>query len=166
MKKRRTLPAGDPSKFVWWRWMAIEDPTTGDLYLDRLYIFRTPIGGLMLHKIIGPDWGRDLHSHPWRLGPWSFLAVVLRGGYIEEAAWIPDSSAHTLEIFKRERKAWKPFAFRQDQVHRIAETKPGTLTLCWSFPKPKARTWGFWVHDKGIVKWSAYLDEYGRDGAR
>lgn len=171
----RTLPAGDPSKFVWWRYMPITDPETGELYLNRLYIFRTPWGGLMKHNIAGADWGRDLHSHPWQLGSWSFLTLVARGGYEEEVAEIVGDVCGMFKCLlagrrTRIRKARRIYAFRADEVHRISAVKPKTVTFVWSFPKPKNRTWGFWIEDENgfgrIQKWSEYLDQYGRDGAR
>ncbi len=166
--KKRTLPAGDPSKFVLWRHMDITDPDTGELYLRRLYIFRTPLGGLMSHQLLAEDFGRDLHGHPWRLGGWSFLSLVVRGGYEEEVATI-DTLADGRQFLygnrTRIRKAGRAYAFRQDDVHRISSVEPKTWTIVWSFPKPKNRTWGFWVADEGlekrtgkIVKWSEYLD--------
>lgn len=151
----RTLPAGDPSKFVLWRWMdiVIED----ELYLRRLYIFRMPWLGLMLHQIKGPDDARDgLHSHPWKLGPFSFFAVVLAGGYREDYAEIPDSKHHLLNVKSRVRRRFRPFVFKSNEVHAIREVDAGTVTLCLALPRHSG--WGFWVTGKGIVPWQEHLD--------
>jgi hypothetical protein len=49
----------------------------GDVYMVRR-AFNTPLGGVKLHHILRSDDDRDLHDHPW-----SFLSIVLKGGYWE-----------------------------------------------------------------------------------
>lgn len=163
---KRMLTAGDPSKFVWWRWMPITHPESDGVYLNRLYIFRTPLGGLMLHNLRTPDWERHGHSHPWALGNVSFLTWVVRGGYTEQAAIRPEYDDETPHYETRTRKSKRVYVFRADEIHYIDSVKPNTWTLVWSMPKSKARTWGFWVPGRGIVRWSEYLDQYGQNGAR
>jgi len=47
-------------------------------YLTRWRILQTPWASLYLHRIDTPDSRPTLHDHPW-----SFIAFVLRGGYVE-----------------------------------------------------------------------------------
>lgn len=47
-------------------------------YLWRLRVIQTPLFGIYLHKLCGPDSRSCLHNHPW-----SFVSFVLRGGYTE-----------------------------------------------------------------------------------
>lgn len=52
-------------------------------YLIR-WAINTPLFGVKLHHILRSDEDRDLHDHPW-----SFLSVILRGGYWEHQATEP-----------------------------------------------------------------------------
>ncbi len=54
----------------------IEDPSKD--YLWRLRILQTPLFGIYLHKLCGPDARSELHNHPW-----PFVSVILKGGYVE-----------------------------------------------------------------------------------
>lgn len=47
-------------------------------YLWRIRLVATPWFGIFLHKICTPDPRQVLHNHPW-----SFVSIVLRGGYYE-----------------------------------------------------------------------------------
>jgi hypothetical protein len=49
----------------------------GEAYLVRRAI-NTPLGGIKLHHILRSDEDRDCHDHPW-----SFLSIILAGGYFE-----------------------------------------------------------------------------------
>ncbi len=51
----------------------------GSPYLTRYTIFRCPLFGVFLHHIHRSDSDRSLHDHPW-----SFVSVILKGGYTEE----------------------------------------------------------------------------------
>lgn len=44
----------------------------------RRWIFRHPWGTFRVHNILTSDEGRDFHDHPF-----SFVSIILRGGYIE-----------------------------------------------------------------------------------
>ena len=57
--------------------MDLEHPT--EVYLSRWRLIQTPWFGVLLHRIYKPDWARELHNHPW-----SFMSLVLTGGYTEE----------------------------------------------------------------------------------
>jgi len=47
-------------------------------YLTRWRLIQTPLFGIYLHRFDTPDPRPTLHDHPW-----SFVSVVLRGGYSE-----------------------------------------------------------------------------------
>ena len=46
--------------------------------LIRWILFRIPAFGIYIHKFCRSDYDRSLHDHPW-----PFIAVILKGGYIE-----------------------------------------------------------------------------------
>lgn len=54
----------------------INDPTKD--YLWRLRFIQTPLFGIYLHKLCGPDARSELHSHPW-----AFVSFILKGSYEE-----------------------------------------------------------------------------------
>lgn len=161
---KRILPPGDPSRFVIWKWMMITDPD-GNPYLDRLYIFRCPLFGLMRHAIRSADFDRTPHNHPWGLtGKSSFWSYVAKGGYTEELSTILGD-----RLVNPRTKIWRRgwHAFGLDDVHRITEVEPGTVTYVVSGRKRSG--WGFWVEDSPIpygriVSWRDYLDSQGRNG--
>lgn len=81
---RRTYKSG--SRWAVWRWA--ESPL---LYMKRLHLLHTPLGGVMLNFISKPDPWSDMHDHPvnfisillrWRLvssyaaRPWGFIRLV------------------------------------------------------------------------------------------
>ncbi len=165
----RILPPGDPSRYVFFRWMMITDPD-GNPYLDRLYIFRCPLFGWMLHWIRSADFDRTPHNHPWGITKKSsFWSFVVRGGYTEELATIhhafhDDDYRGVLTAHRTEtHKAGRWHAFGLNDVHRISECDPRTVTFVVSGKKRSG--WGFWNEDEGrIVSWRDYLDSQGRDG--
>lgn len=104
----------------------------GDPYLIRYRLIDTPYGGIFLHKILQPDSDPFVHDHPW-----SFVAFVLRGGYVEKRR---DNHTHQL--------AWhvvqRVNIMRRDDAHYIhALHRVPTWTLV--FHGFRRRTWGFWV---------------------
>lgn len=55
------------------------------LYLRRYYIVKSKYFNIFLHNIQRSDDDPDPHDHPW-----SFLSLILKGGYTDEAyAWTP-----------------------------------------------------------------------------
>jgi hypothetical protein len=111
----------------------------GTPYLRRWRIFECPWFGVYLHRIDGPDEGRDLHDHPW-----PFVSIVLRGGYIEE---VPDYYG------VRERSVrWVNFKAAEDR-HRVASVDKPTWTLV--LRGPRWRRWGF-LTDHGWVDHASY----------
>lgn len=103
--------------------------------LTRFFLVNTRWLGVYLHRLDRPDADRECHDHPW-----SFVSVVLRGGYLEErrrrgGGWRA-----------REWRGRFSVAARQySDAHRIAGIAPGTWTLI--LRGRDRRTWGFYIED-------------------
>lgn len=170
-KAMRSLAAGDPNPWQIWRWMDISGPSGHEnggheeLYLRRLYVFRCPKGGLMIHWIKREDWDRDaLHDHPWEF--WRF---IVSGGYTEELAypardvdksvepWIIDEEPTLLTpSVLRAHRMWRASKFPTGAYHRITSVKPHTVSLVIN--GPKSNSWGFFVPGTGKVPWRDYVN--------
>lgn len=124
----------------------LDNPT--ETYLTRWRIIQTPFASLYLHRMDGPDSRADLHDHPW-----SFLSIILWGGYVE----------HRLNLHTRiaEFKTRRHFnIMRRDDAHYIDQLlRTPTWTLL--FVGRRRRTWGYWrpMHRKGGWTW----DEFDKD---
>lgn len=121
----------------------------GQVFLDRWGIEHDRIGGVFLHKMSAPDPGKDLHDHPW-----SWVSIVLWGGYTEEraptreapvmaeiAARWPDTSGPGAEGHR----SWLSVrSLRLDECHRITALDRRT---CWTLlvHGPRQRSWGFYL---------------------
>jgi hypothetical protein len=126
-------------------------------YLSRWGAAVESIGGIYLHRMDAPDPGLDLHDHPW-----SFVSIVLWGGYSEERAFARDAPSWAMlaEAFPgsctrgvtRRRRWLSVRALRLDECHRVTELHGGpvwTLVLRAS----RRRQWGFylpsgWMHER------------------
>lgn len=105
----------------------MDDPSKD--YLWRLRLIQTPLGGIYLHKLCGPDSRSVLHNHPW-----SFVSFVLSGGYTE---FVPGPYYAQSRYVKRVNV--KPF---NNSYHWIAELdKTPTWTLV--FVGRRRRVWGY-----------------------
>lgn len=109
----------------------------GTPYMIRRAI-NTPLGGIKLHHILLSDEDRDCHDHPW-----SFLSIILWGGYFEHRPMIvrrwycPDCDEHytAAELVATER-TYQPGC--PDCGHEVGEDDRET-----------ERTW----HGPGSVLW-------------
>lgn len=123
-----------------WRWKHIEDiDRPGDVYLSRLMLVRTPWFGVYFHIIRRPDWSRCQHDHPW-----SFVTLILRGGYVEEVGG---------ETFTRRPGyiGYRPRAFE----HSITQLRNGpAYTLVLRGRNHEA--WGFRTPE-GKLPWERYM---------
>ena len=137
-----------------WRRLALVGPT-GEFLTRRGLDLR--IFGLYVHRIRQADPGLDLHDHPW-----SFVSIVLRGGYVEERAEIrrapqyAEWSDRTLDGRRGWLATWRAGSVhrvRLDEAHRIVEVEPGTVTLV--LRGRKLRAWGFYL-ETGWVDQRAY----------
>ncbi len=161
----RTIAAGDPRPWQLWRWMAISGPSghqnSGhtELYLLRLYVFRCPWFGIMVHFLEREDWDRDaLHDHPWMF--WRF---IVSGGYVEEVAYpIMNAKGEVhpmqhLNTSKMVTHRWlRASKFPTGAYHRITSVKPRTVSLLIN--GPKTNSWGFFVPGTGKIGWRDYVD--------
>lgn len=153
----RMLEAGDPNPWQLWRWMDIFGPTAHanrvheELYLRRLYIFRCPKFGLMLHWVKREDWDRDaLHDHPWEF--WRF---IVWGGYTETVAY-PDNPWSLQPSTNVTHRRFRFSKFPTGAYHRITSVKPHTVSFVIN--GPKTNSWGFFVPGTGKIGWRDYVD--------
>lgn len=108
-----------------------DDPSKD--YLWRLRIVQTPLFGIYLHKLCGPDARSILHNHPW-----AFVSFVLKGGYME---FVPGPFYAQSRYIKRVNM--KRF---NKSYHWIAELdRTPTWTLV--FVGRRRRVWGYLDRD-------------------
>lgn len=139
--------------------MRIMDRTGEKLYLLRRWLFghRTSKWALMHHTMYLPDEACH-HDHPW-----SFITLILSGGYTEEITR-EDGSQYT----RHNRPGmilWRPAT----HTHRIASLPRGkATTLVLRFPYQ--RSWGFyvkrpWIAGKGVwMHWQEHLNDIRNKG--
>lgn len=134
----------------------------GGIYLDRWGVEHDRIGGVFLHRMNAPDPGVDLHDHPW-----SFVTIVLAGGYIEERApaRVASQLAHVAEKNPKtthgqrgdieQRDPWRARLMRLDECHRITALAG---RHCWTLVihGPTRRRWGFYLPTKWIDEHAHY----------
>jgi hypothetical protein len=125
-------------------------------------------GRIYLHHILRSDHDRALHCHPW-----SFLSVVLKGGYREythledvskfagkvlprRVEWkfvnwpLDRRHLYSKDMFKFGKILFRPAAWR----HRL-ELEDGKTAWTLVFIGPKVRDWGFWPGGK-FCPWKRY----------
>lgn len=156
-------PATDVRR-PWWRKLDLKGPD-GKPFLRRRGFDLRRGGGILLHRIDGPDPGLDLHDHPW----W-FVTLILRGGYIDEQSQVREAiefaqSAEQFELVDGEprgsvprgvRRRWRRWSVHRMPLHvahRIVHADPGTVTLV--IRGPKVRRWGFYM-PSGWIDWDQY----------
>ena len=114
-------------------------------YMLRWYII--PENGwrnVLLHRMNGPDLGRDLHDHPW-----DFTTFILWGGY-DEAVLLANGAPNF------DRLRWLSWRSRRAEythtIKRLYRRPTWTLVITG----PKRREWGFHTKD-GWVHWQTYV---------
>jgi len=105
----------------------------GRVYLDRRGIEHQRIGGIFLHHMTAPDPGMDLHDHPW-----SFVSIVLAGGYSERRA---DFGQRNFSW--NTRKRWSIKRMRLHEFHRIVDLRGCGSTWTLVLHGPRRQEWGF-----------------------
>ena len=136
MRKQREYKTG--MKYCIWRWKYIK--RNGDsTYLSRLHIVQCPLFAICLHWIQTPDPTLFRHDHPV-----NFLAIVLRGWYVEER-----NEKGRLRLIEW----WNYMRASRLETHRIKYVGYKTVTLC--FMGRHRRDWGFHTED-GWVYWKEY----------
>lgn len=144
-----------------WGWLHSRIHIAGDPYMDRWEI-RTPWFAIRLHHILRSDHDRALHDHPW-----SFVSLILWGGYREvrysETKPRGADDATRFPVAKIWRRPLSIAFRRAEDAHRLELDRPAwTLVLMG----PKRRPWGFytnagWVHWR---TWTAALEDNLRPG--
>ncbi len=90
----------------------------------RFWILRHPFGTVFLHRLYAPQYQPECHDHPW-----SFVTVILKGGYWETTA---------------ERTVWRKAG---SVLYREAAFAHSVMTrgVSWSlvFTSRQSRQWGF-----------------------
>lgn len=136
----------------------------GRPYMGRYWLLRVgksrsddsgdtyPWFGIRIHHIASSD-DRVFHDHPW-----TFLTLILRGGYTEVTPLRLSYPAITLRTKFR---AGSLRLVRASQWHFL-ELDPGTSAWTLFITFPKAQDWGFLVN--GIkVPWRQYLARRAAD---
>lgn len=124
----------------------------GTVYMERFSLFETPWLSARIHHIASPDWDRDMHDHPW-----TFLSVVVSGGYTEERPtrfhkpiWLGDNT----ESRNSSRRSVGSIALRHaTDRHVISSVDPETWTVF--VYGPLRQWWGFYTR-AGKVYWRDY----------
>lgn len=135
-----------------WKRMDIKD-RYGETYLLRLRLIDTPWFGVYLHHIEDVDPQPDPHDHPW-----SFVSMVLAGGY-EERVHVRWAAEPEGGHYVRRWLFGSVHRMKAEGVaHRIIETLPHTITLV--LRGKRSREWGFWnMDDRGaVVGWTNWKD--------
>lgn len=152
------MKASDTNGRRWVRRLTLRR-ADGRVYLDRWGFGHDRIGKILVHKMSAPDPGIDLHDHPW-----SFVSVILWGGYTELRANIrraarraqtaEESGAPALRGREVVRRPGSVKLLRLDECHTITELAGSTswsLVICG----PRRRAWGFYT-PKGYMLESVY----------
>lgn len=127
----------------------------GDTYLER-WGWECRWFGVFIHKMSAPDPGVHLHDHPW-----TFLTLILKGGYVEERALCTEAPKLAALAEEHERASSMPQyhapygdekhryplsarIFRKREAHRIVRLLEDHS---WSLVVhgPKNRGWGFYT---------------------
>lgn len=126
-------------------------------YLIR-WALTTPLFGIKLHHILRSDEDRDLHDHPW-----SFVSLILWGGYWEHVAVCPgldpkDDQRDPFNGLPDTNRTW----YRPGSIVWRPAPSPHRLELpagrsAWTLvlTGPKNREWGFRTVC-GWIPWTEY----------
>jgi hypothetical protein len=125
-----------------------------DPYLDRLWLVKTPLGGIALHHIHRADAEPDPHDHQW-----GFFRLILCGGYAE--GYWPDKrnpDRYRRRTLRRGSLGW----MGRRSAHTILEVTGPLWTLVAT--GPKLSTWGFW-HKGQFIDHADYQYQPSRQAA-
>lgn len=103
------------------------------VYIRRYKLLQCRLGNVYLHDIRRSDGDRCLHDHPW-----SFVSIILAGGYFEH-----------MTTGRHWRRPGQLLVRPAATAHRIEIDRPA-----WSlvFTGPRVRAWGFWT----VIGWRAF----------
>jgi hypothetical protein len=134
----------------------IGDGPEGPLRI-RWILFRVPSFGIFLHKLCRSDHDRALHDHPW-----SFLSVVLKGGYdeIRYVRTITQIGVYgRFEEDEHQHHSVGSILFRPAEWrHRVIINDKPAWTLV--FVGLNRRRWGFWPTGE-FCWWRKYNPDKG-----
>lgn len=100
----------------------------------RYILLRTPWFGIYLHHFLRSDYDRALHDHPW-----SFVSIILRGGYWEAHDQTIDGSMR-IEWRAPGRVLLRPAEWR----HRVI-LDDGATSWSLVIVGSRERKWGFFL---------------------
>ncbi len=114
-----------------------------DPLMIRYVLFRCDAFGVYIHKFLRSDFERALHDHPW-----SFVAIILKGGYWE----VHDQTIDGSEVKSHRRPGevlvrsaeWR---HRVQLPHRNVMDDSSECVPSWSLciAGRRCRPWGFFV---------------------
>ncbi len=119
------------------------------VYMRRWYLLVFPkLFSIRVHHIMQPDLDRWPHDHPW-----SFISIIIRGGYIEE--WCRRDEFNLFgDKWGTRRCSRRRFLNlkRKTDLHKITEfIRPGgawTLIITG----PEGREWGFMTNEGWVSR--------------
>lgn len=125
----------------------IKDIAGEELYLRR-WSFWLPFGwSIKIHKIVRGDDDRCQHDHPW-----TFIRVILSGGYVEERG----DKKVTLKPW-RPWAPWRIYPVSRKFKHRIDKLlKDASWSLILCGPKREGGKWGFFTK-QGWMPWQKFI---------
>jgi hypothetical protein len=100
----------------------------GNVFMRRYKLLKTNSGNVYLHEILRSDEDMCLHDHPW-----SFITIILRGGYREQ-----------LPRGKFWRRPGQLLIRPAQTAHRVEVDRPAWSLVIVS---RKWRDWGFFTRD-------------------
>lgn len=116
----------------------LDDPE--ETYLTRLRLIQTPWFGIYLHRMDGPDSRDTLHDHPW-----SFVSIVLRGGYWEMREYL----SHGQQISRINVKRAEDLHY----IYKLFRYPTWTLMLVGR----RKREWGYLDRDGTWTRYDQHL---------
>ena|SRR5579864_2536917 len=93
----------------------------------RYQILKTRWFNIYVHRLVAPTAHKECHNHPW-----SFLTIILRGGYRE-----------TLDGVYWNTYGPGTILYRKAEQHHNVTTDPGVVSWSLLFTGPNRRIWGF-----------------------
>lgn len=142
---RETSPGRDTPTWSFFTKLIVGKDSPRGPMLTRYRIAQTPYGSIYVHNHHRLDDDRDCHNHPW-----SFITLILRGGYSEEFLPFPTEGR------PRWFRIWYPFTVHRvllSQAHRTIAVELNTWTLL--VVGRKRQVWGFFT-ESGFVSWTEY----------
>lgn len=138
--KRRRLALGRSGRWAAFDKFSVPDYDGDGDYMTRYRIVQTPLFGIYVHRFDGPDPRPTLHDHPW-----SFLSIVLRGGYTERRL---DPHANRVNEQHPVHRVNHVRASEAHSIRSLHRTPTWTLMLVGR----RLRTWGY-LDDAGGGTW-------------